>query len=291
MRFSFAEAMCDPKQLPVLAKAVEEAGFRAYTIPDSLAYPEVSDSKYPYTPDGDRGFLEDKPFIEPFCLMSALAMVTEQLRFHTFVLKLPIRHPVHTAKLASSVAVLSDNRLSLGVGSSPWPEDYRITDTPWRARGKRMNECMQILRALTAPGADFFAFDGETYQIESLKLCPTPTQPIPLLVGGHSDAALRRAATLGDGWMHAGGDPEELRALIEKLKRFIVEAGRDPGTFEIHVISREAYKPGGIEKLEAMGVTDVILGVRNSYEEDTMPLEHKLVGIQKLAERIVRPNT
>jgi alkanesulfonate monooxygenase SsuD/methylene tetrahydromethanopterin reductase-like flavin-dependent oxidoreductase (luciferase family) len=85
-------------------------------------------------------------------LISALAMVTERIRFTISVLKLPIRHPVHTAKLASSAAVLSDNRLTLGVGVSPWPEDYEITGTPWERRGQRMDECIEIVSNLLAGG-------------------------------------------------------------------------------------------------------------------------------------------
>src|SRR5580693_4251989 len=116
MRFSLAETMCDPAQYVPLAQAAEEVGFHAYTLPDSIAYPEVSDSKYPYTPDGDRRFLEDKPFIEPFSLIPALAMATERLRFHTFVVKLAIRHPLLVAKQAASVAVMTNDRFGFGVG-------------------------------------------------------------------------------------------------------------------------------------------------------------------------------
>ena len=123
MRFTYAEAMTDPTFLAPLARAAEDAGYDAFLVPDSVAYPEVSDSRYPFSPDGSREFLEDKPFLEPFALIGALAMVTERIRFTISVLKLPIRHPVHTAKLASTAAVLSGNRLTLGVGVSPWPED------------------------------------------------------------------------------------------------------------------------------------------------------------------------
>src|SRR5262245_17295649 len=112
MRFSLAEAMCDPEQYVPLARAAEAAGFHAYTLPDSLAYPEVSDSKYPYTPDGDRRFLENKPFLDPFALASALGMVTEKLRFHTFVLKLAVRQVVIVAKQTATAAVLTRDRFS-----------------------------------------------------------------------------------------------------------------------------------------------------------------------------------
>ena len=137
MRFSYAESMTDPTFFPALARAAEDSGWDGFIVPDSICYPEVSDSKYPYTPDGDRGFLEDKPFIEPFTLVPALAAVTSRLRFQTFVIKLPVRHPVLVAKQASSVAVLSDNRFSLGVGVSPWPDDYRVMAEPWPGRGRR----------------------------------------------------------------------------------------------------------------------------------------------------------
>ena len=113
-----------------LAVAAEEAGYDGMVIPDSLCYPKESDSTYPFSPDHTREFLEDKPFIEPFSLIPALGVVTERLRFITFVLKLPMRHPLLVAKQASSVAVMTGNRLALGVGSSPWPEDYELVDVP-----------------------------------------------------------------------------------------------------------------------------------------------------------------
>ena len=114
MRFSYAESMCDPAHYGPLAIACDRAGYASFTVPDSVCYPKVSDSKYPYTPDGDRAFLEDKPFIEPFSLIPALAAVTEKLRFTTFVVKLPVRHPVLVAKQATSVAVLTTPLIARG---------------------------------------------------------------------------------------------------------------------------------------------------------------------------------
>ena len=287
MRFSLAETMCDPTQYAPLARTAEEAGFHAYTLPDSIAYPEVSDSKYPYTPDGNRQFLENKPFIEPFSLIPALGMVTKNLRFHTFVVKLPMRHPIMIAKQAASVAVMTQNRFSLGVGLSPWPEDYRIVGVPWEGRGKRMDEMMAIMRGLWT--GEFFAFDGEHFKIESIKMCPAPTVPVPLLIGGHSEAALKRAAYLGDGWMHAGGDGAEMIRLLERLAQLRKEAGRENAPFEIHVISMDAYSVDGVRRLEDLGITDVIVGFRKAYEAgpDTMPLEKKLSAIRRYGDTII----
>ena len=158
MRFSYAEAMCDVSHYVPLAQAADEAGWDAMVIPDSICYPRDSDSTYPYTADGNREFLDGKPFIEPFVLIPALAAVTTRLRFHTFVVKLPIRQPVLVAKQAASVAVLSGNRFGFGVRLSPWPEDFVVTGTAWRARGKRMEEMIDIMSALWT--GEFYAHHG-----------------------------------------------------------------------------------------------------------------------------------
>jgi probable F420-dependent oxidoreductase len=286
VRFSYAESMTDPAFYIPLAKAAEAAGYHSMTIADSLAYPFESDSKYPYTPDGNREFLDGKEMIETFVLTAALGAVTTTLRFNFFVLKLPVRHPALTAKQAGSLAALIGNRVSLGVGTSPWPEDYELMGLPFTKRGKRMDECIEIVRGLTT--GDYFEFHGEFYDIPKTKMSPAPSQPIPILVGGHADAALRRAARL-DGWMHGGGsDPAELDRLIMRVKRFREEAGTT-GPFEIHVISAEAYTVDGIKRLEDKGVTDVIVGFRWPYIKgpDLEPLDVKIRHLEKYADMVM----
>src|SRR3954454_1383589 len=159
MRFSYAETFCAPSFLGPLAEAAEDAGYDSFVVPDSLIFPAESDTTYPYTADGDRAFLEDKPIIEPFALIPFLAARTERIRFTTFVLKLAVRPAVLVAKQAASVAVLSNDRLRLGVGISPWPEDFDAMDVPWEQRGKRMNEMVDILRGLMS--GDWFEYHGE----------------------------------------------------------------------------------------------------------------------------------
>ncbi|MGB3301064.1 TIGR03619 family F420-dependent LLM class oxidoreductase [Gordonia sp. (in: high G+C Gram-positive bacteria)] len=287
MRFTFAEAMTDINYYPPLAQAAEAAGFSGITLPDSIAYPEVSDSTYPYTPDGRREFLEDKDFIEPFVLAGALGAVTTNLRFLPFVLKLPIRPPVLVAKQAASVAAITNNRLSLGVGTSPWPEDYDIMGVDFARRGRRMNECMDVLRGLTAGG--YFEFHGEFYDIPRIKMSPAPTEPIPLLVGGHADAALKRAVIRGDGWMHGGGAPEELDMCLDKLAAIRKAEGKENDPFEIHVISLDAYTVDGCKRLEDKGITDVIVGFRLPYimGTDPEPLENKIANISRFGESVI----
>jgi probable F420-dependent oxidoreductase len=287
MRFTYAEAMTDSSYYLPLAQAAEEAGYTSFTVADSLAYPKESDSVYPYTPDGSRTFLEDKEFIETFVLCAAMGAVTTTLRFTPFVLKLPVRPPVLVAKQAASVAAITNNRLGLGVGISPWAEDYDMMGVPFAKRGKRMDECMQIVRGLTS-SADYFEFSGEFYDIPAIKICPVPTEPIPLLVGGHADAALRRAVTLGDGWMHGGGveDLDQLLARIAEIRR---GEGLTDKPFEIHVISLDAYTVDGIKRLEDKGVTDVIVGFRIPYilGPDTQSLTEKIDHLNRYADSVI----
>ncbi|MEU1548098.1 TIGR03619 family F420-dependent LLM class oxidoreductase [Nocardia sp. NPDC005745] len=286
MRFTYAETMTDPSYYLALAKAAEEAGYTSMAVADSVAYPKESDAKYPYTPDGSREFLEDKPFVEAFVLSAAMAAVTTTLRFTPFVLKLPIRPPVLVAKQAASVAALSGNRFGLGVGISPWPDDFEIMGVPFDKRGARMDECIDIVRGLSAGG--YFEYHGQFYDIPPIKISPVPTEPVPILVGGHSKPALRRAAQRGDGWMHAGGDGAELDRLLAELDALRAEYGTRKD-FEVHVISLDGFTVDGIKRLEDKGVTDVIVGFRLPYttEQDTEPLETKIANLSRFAEKVI----
>ncbi|MFE9577754.1 TIGR03619 family F420-dependent LLM class oxidoreductase [Nocardia sp. NPDC006044] len=286
MRFTYAETMTDPSYYVPLARAAEEAGYTSMAVADSIAYPRDSDAKYPYTPDGNREFLEDKPFIEAFVLSAAMAAATTTLRFTPFVLKLPIRPPVLVAKQTASVAALSGNRFGLGVGISPWPDDFEIMDVPFEKRGARMDECIDIVRGLTAGG--YFEFHGEFYDFPPIKISPVSTEPVPILIGGHSKPALRRAAQRGDGWMHAGGDGAELDSLLVELDALRAEYGTRKD-FEVHVISLDGFTVDGIKRLEDKGVTDVIVGFRLPYtlEQDTEPLDTKIANLSRFAEKVM----
>jgi probable F420-dependent oxidoreductase len=287
VRFSYAESMTSPSFYAPLARAAEDSGYDSMVVPDSICYPEQSASVYPFSPDGTREFLEDKPFLEPFSLIPALGMVTKRLRFVTFVLKLPVRNPVLVAKQATSTAVLTGNRLVLGVGSSPWREDYEVLGVPWQGRGRRMDEELAVIRGLTAGG--YFSFHGEVFDVPPVKIAPVPSEPVPILIGGHGDAALRRAARAGDGWLHGGGDPGQLPDLLTRLSEFRRQEGTAGRPFEVHVISADAYSVAGLRRLEDQGVTDVIVGFRWPYQvgPDLEPLEEKISKLRRFADQII----
>jgi alkanesulfonate monooxygenase SsuD/methylene tetrahydromethanopterin reductase-like flavin-dependent oxidoreductase (luciferase family) len=179
-----------------------------------------------------------------------------------------------------------DNRLSLGVGTSPWPEDYEIMGVPFARRGKRMDECIDVIRGLTS--GDYFEYHGEFYDFPKFKMTPAPTKPVPILIGGHAEAALKRAAR-NDGWMHGGGDPKELDPLIKRVKQLRDEEGRADEPFEIHVISIDGFTLDGVKRLEDKGVTDVIVGFRIPYikGDDTEPLDDKIRHLEWFAENVI----
>lgn len=143
------------------------------------------------------------------------------------------------------------------------------------------------MRGLMAGG--FFEFHGAVFDLPSIKICPVPSRPVPILVGGHHEAALRRAASLGDGWLHGGGDPGDLPRLLRRLGELREELGTASKPFEVHVISADAYSPDGIGRLEDLGATDVIVGFRWPYTTgpDTETLQTKLDAMHRFADEVI----
>ncbi len=265
MRFSYQIGMCDSSHYLPLAKAAEAAGFHGITTPDSICYPQECSSTYPYNADGSRHFLETEPFIESLIGITAMAAVTEKIRFATFVYKLAIRQAAIVAKQVQSINVMSGNRFDFGVGISPWGEDFAVAQVPFEKRGKRIDEQIDILRGLES--GDYFGYQGELHDMPAAKMNPVPTEPTPILVGGHADVALKRAAR-NDGWMCAGASLDELRDYVGKINRYREELGTADRPFRVFTTGQDAFTREGIEELEEIGITDVIIAFRNVYESE-----------------------
>jgi alkanesulfonate monooxygenase SsuD/methylene tetrahydromethanopterin reductase-like flavin-dependent oxidoreductase (luciferase family) len=286
MRFHFGESMTPIENYIPLAKAAEAAGYAGMTVPDSLIYPQSSSTKYSYTDDGGREFLENKPFLESFIHVTAMLGATEKLEVTTNVVKLPVRPPLYVAKIVASIEALYDNRFNFGVGLSVWPEDYQVMGVPWEGRGKRFDECIDIVRGLTNGG--YFEYHGEFFDLPPVKINPVPSKPVPILIGGHSDAALKRAAR-NDGWMYAGGGLEAMLPMLDKLAAYRAELGRDHPSYRIFASAFGDMDLDMVRRHEDAGVTDIVVAFRNLYavEEDSQPLEEKIADLSRFADDVI----
>lgn len=287
MKFSYQVGMSEADHYLPLAQAAEAAGYDGITIPDSICYPQECSSKYPYNGDGSREFLESVPFLESLIAVAAMAAVTERIRFATFVYKLAVRQAPVVAKQVQSIQQLSNNRFDFGIGISPWEEDFAVCGVPWAKRGKRFDEQIDILRGLES--GEFFGYEGDMHQMPANKMCPVPTRPTELLIGGHAEPALKRAARVGDGWMCAGADMEQLGSYIRRITELREEYGTADKPFRIFTTGQNAFTKEGIEELESIGVTDVIIAFRNVYEmEPDHTMEQKLQMMNWYANEFIK---
>ena len=209
---------------------------------------------YPYTADGGRFWPAETPFLDPFVAIPAMAAVTTRLRFYTNVLKLGIREPLLVAKAVSSAAVLSNNRVGLGVGLSWIPEEFAWLGQQMSTRGARTSEAIE---------------------------------PVPIYVGGLSPAGLRRAARLGDGWISVVNSTEELASVIPQLHDLRREAGRDDRPFEIKAICSDVFEEQGFRRLHELGVTDAMVCPWYFYPGDPHDLDHQRSSLERFSAEVM----
>ena len=278
--------MASPENMKSLAQQAERLGFDSVWVSDHIILPREVDSFYPYAADGVATFRPDEAYYEPLSALNFLAGCTEKVRLGTHVLILPYRNPVLTAKMLATLDVLSSGRLILGVGVGWMEEEFQALglDT-YAQRGAVSDEYIQLFKELWTK--DEPEFHGEHYQISGVGFQPKPVQKPhpPIWIGGHTNAAIRRAAKYGDGWMPIGLrppailEPEELAEKITRLRTQTRRAGRPEDAvtlvFSTEVVFEEASGPsrrmmsGRPEQIAAdlrqyqdLGVSNIILGFR-----------------------------
>jgi len=230
--------MATPESITAIAQAGEEMGFTHAYVSDHIVVPTSFDSIYPYTADGSAPF--GTSFLEQLTTISYLAAATTRVRLVTSVMVVPYRAPMHTAKVLSSIDVLSGGRLVVGVGVGWMKEEFEAVGAPpFAERGRVTNEYLRAFRELWT--ADAPSFSGDHVSFSDIAFEPKPVQkPLPIWIGGESAPAIRRAATLGDGWYPISYSPanplhtlDALKASLGKLHALAREAGRDPSEIEI----------------------------------------------------------
>ena len=296
MRFGFHLFMVDPAEHQEIAQTADECGWDSLQVADAPFFPEKISAPYPYTPDGTRFWPLDLPVLDPWVAITAMATVTERLRFIPSVLRLAIRQPLLEAKSLCSVAAVSGGRVALGVGLAWMPEEFEWLNMPKKTRGARQNEAIQILRLLMS--GDYVEFHGKHFDFDRVIMAPVPKKPVPIYVGGTSKPALRRAARYGDGWIGVMHPLGEIEGVLDELNSFRREYGRDSEPFDIMLHCPNAQDIDDIRRLEELGVTDLQItpwtmpntpaeeGVR-AFMKQQPPLTEKKDAIRRYADDVI----
>ena len=246
----------DPDTAVGFAKIAEESGFESMWTVEHVVVPAGYESQYPYSPTGRMPGGEDVPIPDPLIWLAYIAAATSTIRLATGVLILPQRNPVVLAKETATLDVLSRGRLMLGVGVGWLEEEFDCIGVPFADRAARTDEYVEALRTLWRDPEP--TFSGRFTSFERAKSYPKPAQgTIPIVVGGHTKPAARRAGRLGDGFFPARTSPEELAELLDEMKRAAKDAGRDGDAIEI--TAGGALDLDGIKRFADLGVERMVI--------------------------------
>jgi probable F420-dependent oxidoreductase len=243
-----------------LAQAAEAAGFDSIWTVEHVVVPHAYQSRYPYSPTGRMGSgLEDFPIPDPLIWMAFVASATRTIKLGTAIMILPQRNPVITAKaLATLDHMAGGSRVLLGVGVGWLAEEFAALGVPFEDRGPRTDEYVAAMRVLWSQ--ERASFQGRFVAFRDVFCRPLPPERrIPIIVGGDSRAAARRAGRLGDGYFPARPVPAEL---LDEMRRAAKEAGRNPADIELTMAA--PAEPAEIEKLARQGVARVAVPVSSA---------------------------
>jgi probable F420-dependent oxidoreductase len=263
------------------ARTADEAGYDGLWVFDHVVLQKEQQSKYPYSRDGSGslGFPPTMDFLEPLTQLAFLAAVTSRARLGTSVLVLPMRQPVLHAKIMATIDALSGGRFVLGAGVGWWKQEYEVLSVPFERRGKRMDECLQLLRQLWTE--DWVNFRGEFYEAVDWTCNPKPARPdgIPIWLGGESRKQLERAGKYGDGWLATAASLPKLHEHFAVAQDAARAAGRDPAALSLAIEGAGTLRPESLEQtaerldqLARLGVSHAILGVHPAHMADAAPL-------------------
>ena len=265
-------ATADPDWMTAFARHVEASGYESLVVVEHAVVISDYASTYPYAKSGKMPLPDDCRIPDPLDLMAFLAAVTDRITLATGVLVVPNHQAVVLAKRIATVDVLSKGRVRMCLGVGWMEEELRATGADPRTRGRRMDETIEAMRVLWADsGPEGAEFSGEFVNFQHAHSFPKPARSagVPLHIGGHSEAAARRAGRLGDGFQPLGLSPEDLALRLEQVRQSAVDAGRDPEAIEISV---SGYLPTTTEDdvaaAEAAGVDRMLLSTSMSEDLD-----------------------
>jgi probable F420-dependent oxidoreductase len=265
-----------PNVILKMAETAETLRYASVFVTDHVVLPvSAARSVYPYSESGKFPGGAEQDYLEPLALMAHLAHATERIQLGTSVLVIPYRNPLVTAKTLATIDVLSGGRVILGAGVGWLREEFEALRTPpFAKRGPVTDEYLKLMRAVWT--TDPVTFEGRHYAVRDVHALPKPARPggVPIWIGGHTSAALKRAATLGDAWHPIGMRPpamllpEEYEAKVKELHGYAQAAGRDPESIALtlrvpmEVRARGTKSPGGDRPLFQGTTTEVVGDIR-----------------------------
>lgn len=286
MEFWQAIPWIEPEQAIDVARMAEELGFDGVITADHALFPRELRTPYPYSPDGSAPLDADTPYPDVWALTGAMVAATTRLKFSCSIFVLPLRHPVDVAKSAGTLALLSGGRFLLGAGTGWMKEEFDVYGVDFRSRGRRMDECIAVMRKLWAGG--WAEHHGEFFDFDAIRVSPVPPAPVPILLGGTAPVALRRAAAVGDGWIGAGNHPDEVPGVLAEFRRLRAEAGRAAEPFYTLVGLSAPADVDTLKRLGELGMSATVsYPFRYSIGERSSLAEKRRV-MQDYAETVIR---
>ena len=243
-----------------LGRQCEERGISSLWLGEHVVTFPAYESKYPGASDGVFRFPEGSGLMDMVASIGYLAACTTTLRLGTGICILPQNNPVYVAKEYATLDFLSNGRLDFGVGVGWSWEEFAACGVPFERRGARCDEYLEIIRTLWCD--DVSSYDGEFYQLKPCHMYPKPVQKpmVPVTVGGHSKAALKRAAKYGTGWYGINLDPAGTAAVLAELDTYLAAEGRDRTDFKVVMgATADSFDPRLIDQFAEVGVTELLV--------------------------------
>jgi len=272
--------MIRPEQMADVAVRAEALGFESVWVAEHLVFPAEIRSRYPYAKEGVPPINPATPLLDPLLVLMQVAARTQRIRLGTNVYILPLRHPIAVARMVTTLDVLSGGRVSFGVGLGWLAEEFDAVGLDFATRAARGREAIRALRALWTEEEP--SFHGRTVQFGPVRFEPKPAQRPhpPILVGGESGAALKRAAELGDGWYGVGHTPQTAAGQVARLREYLDAAGRAGVPFDYTLSHKGELSRDDLKRYAEIGITRVVsLPWRRAREADE--------ALGRLAERVL----
>ncbi|CAA0120084.1 putative protein [BD1-7 clade bacterium] len=285
MKFVLSASFTPVREIPQLAIEADLCGWSGISFSDHVVHPQkLALTQYPYTDDGERRWDAFTEWPDPMVMIGALSTITKNIEFMNNVFVLPMRNPLLVAKSVSTAAVLSNNRVNLCIGVGWSKDEYVLLEQDFHTRGKRCNEAIEILRKLFQGG--WVSHDGPFYPFDTLEMTPVPEKPVPIWVGGMSDAALRRAALLGDGWVSDLQSSADILASIAKIQALREETGITR-PFAVMATPNDAFMPEQYAALKEGGVTHIMTQPWFFYHKQPFSTEARLDAVRQYASDVI----